>query len=441
MISRKAAHTPGSATGLLPRGRKVPLEPLLQALIMISANDAAVALAEHDGGTRASVRQGDERAGAVDGPHLHPLLHPERAARPRQLLVPARPGRAGAGGSGEPARSPGSRRRAYAKPRFPIKGKHLYLYNNHYFLQHGLTGIPQAQVTGLKTGFTDAGGSLLRHHGAPGRPPARGRAAPLAQPAHPGAGAAARGVRGGRGDARRRPRPSKRGRAAARPARRLRCRSSPPASEGRASPLAITRSPAWLSALASWLARDLAHTESRLPDFRRPCLPAEAGELLQRRAQRAGWRGTGPRTRSSASTTRAPGSTRSRSWRSSRSRPPGACARAPRTRVAPGLHQPGRDRGLARDRGDRAAAAATDGDSLEPPPGPVLMLPSSCWSPRRAGTLIGRSEGWAEQGQTEASGRGDPARQARDPRRHRRAGEALADGGAGAVAVHRGARA
>src|SRR3954454_1278093 len=50
-ISAKAAHTPGSATGLLPRGHKVPLEPLLQALIMISANDAAVALAEHDAGS------------------------------------------------------------------------------------------------------------------------------------------------------------------------------------------------------------------------------------------------------------------------------------------------------------------------------------------------------------------------------------------------------
>jgi D-alanyl-D-alanine carboxypeptidase (penicillin-binding protein 5/6) len=46
----------------------------------------------------------------------------------------------------------------YAKPRFPIKGKHLYLSNNHYFLQRGLTGLPQAEVTGLKTGFTDPAG-------------------------------------------------------------------------------------------------------------------------------------------------------------------------------------------------------------------------------------------------------------------------------------------
>jgi D-alanyl-D-alanine carboxypeptidase-like protein len=68
-VSAKAAHTPGSATGLLPRGREVPLEPLLQALIMISAND--------------------EPAGWCDGPLLHALLHPQRAAGSRQLLVPS----------------------------------------------------------------------------------------------------------------------------------------------------------------------------------------------------------------------------------------------------------------------------------------------------------------------------------------------------------------
>ena len=65
-ISRKAAHTPGSATGLLPRGRKVPLGPLLQALIMISANDAAVALAEHDGGTVTRfIKKMNREAGAM----------------------------------------------------------------------------------------------------------------------------------------------------------------------------------------------------------------------------------------------------------------------------------------------------------------------------------------------------------------------------------------
>jgi D-alanyl-D-alanine carboxypeptidase len=46
----------------------------------------------------------------------------------------------------------------YARPRFPIKGHRLNLANNHYFLDHGLDGVPGAQVTGLKTGWTDAAG-------------------------------------------------------------------------------------------------------------------------------------------------------------------------------------------------------------------------------------------------------------------------------------------
>jgi D-alanyl-D-alanine carboxypeptidase len=49
-------------------------------------------------------------------------------------------------------------RTRYAKPRFPIKGKRLHLSNNHYFLQRGLPGLPQAEVTGLKTGFTNGAG-------------------------------------------------------------------------------------------------------------------------------------------------------------------------------------------------------------------------------------------------------------------------------------------
>ncbi len=97
-ISAKAAHTPGSATGVLPAGRKVPLEPLLEALIMISANDAAVALAENQSGTTgAFVKQMNERA-RVDGTLLHQVLHAQRVAGPRQPLLRrgprgARPGR------------------------------------------------------------------------------------------------------------------------------------------------------------------------------------------------------------------------------------------------------------------------------------------------------------------------------------------------------------
>ena len=41
----------------------------------------------------------------------------------------------------------------------------------------------------------------------------------------------------------------------------------------------------------------------------------------------------------------------------------------------------------------------TDGNSVQPPPGPVLMLPIVLLVAAAAGTLIGRSEGWAEQPQ------------------------------------------
>jgi D-alanyl-D-alanine carboxypeptidase (penicillin-binding protein 5/6) len=157
-VSPKAARTPGSATGLLPRGRKVPLGPLLQALLMISANDAAVALAEHNSGTVAEfIKQMNRKARGMQLACTHfstpnGLRDRNNYSCPVDLAALARADLANPG----IARIAATR---YAKPRFPIKGKHLYLSNNHYFLQHGLAGLPQARVTGLKTGFTDAAGS------------------------------------------------------------------------------------------------------------------------------------------------------------------------------------------------------------------------------------------------------------------------------------------
>jgi D-alanyl-D-alanine carboxypeptidase (penicillin-binding protein 5/6) len=157
-VSRNAAHTQGSATGLLPRGRKVPLEALLQALILISANDAAVALAEHDAGSVPRfVKEMNAQAEAM-GLHCTHFTTPNglrdrgNYSCPRDLAELARADLAN-------KRIAQIAQTRYAKPRFPIKGKHLYLSNNHYFLQHGLNGVPGAQITGLKTGFTDAAGS------------------------------------------------------------------------------------------------------------------------------------------------------------------------------------------------------------------------------------------------------------------------------------------
>jgi serine-type D-Ala-D-Ala carboxypeptidase (penicillin-binding protein 5/6) len=156
-VSRNAANTQGSATGLLPRGKRVPLEALLEALILISANDAAVALAEHDGGSVPRfIKEMNLQARSMGLTCTHfttpnGLRDRGNYSCPRDLAALARADLAN-------RRIAGIVSTRYAKPLFPIKGRHLYLTNNHYFLQHGI-GVPGAQVTGVKTGFTDAAGS------------------------------------------------------------------------------------------------------------------------------------------------------------------------------------------------------------------------------------------------------------------------------------------
>lgn len=44
---------------------------------------------------------------------------------------------------------------------------------------------------------------------------------------------------------------------------------------------------------------------------------------------------------------------------------------------------------------------ATDGGSIAPPPGPMLMIPVVLLMAATTGTLMGRSEGWAEQGRAD----------------------------------------
>jgi serine-type D-Ala-D-Ala carboxypeptidase (penicillin-binding protein 5/6) len=156
-VTRNAAHTAGSATGLLPQGKSVPLEALLQALIMISANDAAVALAEHDAGTtpRFVARMNREaKLMGLECTHFstpNGLKDRDNRSCAADLAALARADLA------EPRIARIARTNS-ARPAFPIKGGVLHLSNNHYFLDHGLGGLPAARVTGLKTGFTDGAG-------------------------------------------------------------------------------------------------------------------------------------------------------------------------------------------------------------------------------------------------------------------------------------------
>jgi D-alanyl-D-alanine carboxypeptidase len=156
-IDQKAAGVEGSQIGALIAGKRVPLRGAFMGLLMVSGNDAAVALAEHDAGTiPAFVRRMNARAAQLGltcthfaGPAglqdtgNHSCAY-DLAALARADL--ANPWIASITG------------RRYATVPFPIKGGKLHLANNHYFVQRGITGLPRARVTGIKTGLTNGAG-------------------------------------------------------------------------------------------------------------------------------------------------------------------------------------------------------------------------------------------------------------------------------------------
>ena len=63
MITRDALRYGGTGIGLLPRGKRIRLETLLNGLLIVSGNDTAIALADHvSGSQRAFVAQMNRRA-------------------------------------------------------------------------------------------------------------------------------------------------------------------------------------------------------------------------------------------------------------------------------------------------------------------------------------------------------------------------------------------
>jgi D-alanyl-D-alanine carboxypeptidase len=156
-IGAKAPGVEGSRIGVLKAGKSDPLGGLYLGLLMVSGNDAAVALAEHDAGTVAAFvkrmnRRAEEMglictrfagpAGLQDrGNHscAYDLATLARADLANEWVASA------------------TRRRSASVP-FPVKGGRLELANNHYFVQMGIRGVPGAEVTGVKTGLTDGAG-------------------------------------------------------------------------------------------------------------------------------------------------------------------------------------------------------------------------------------------------------------------------------------------
>jgi D-alanyl-D-alanine carboxypeptidase len=150
-ITKAALNYSGSGIGLLPRGRRVRLEALLNGLLIVSGNDAAIALAVHLAGTeRRFVAMMNERAAGwgLECTHFassHGLEDGNRSCA-RDLAVLTRLAMA------EP-RIRRIVRRAQVDFRFPIKGRRLYLYGHNPLIRLGYPG-----AIGLKTGYTNAAG-------------------------------------------------------------------------------------------------------------------------------------------------------------------------------------------------------------------------------------------------------------------------------------------
>jgi D-alanyl-D-alanine carboxypeptidase (penicillin-binding protein 5/6) len=151
-ITQRAVNFAGSGIGLLPEGKRVKLAPLLYGLMLVSGNDAAIALAQHDaGGQDRFVARMNRRAMALgltcsrfSGPSG--IRDRGNYSCPLDLATLARLDLA----NPIVRRVVGTRR---ARFRFPIKGGVLDLFNINPFIRRGDPGI-----TGIKTGLTAAAG-------------------------------------------------------------------------------------------------------------------------------------------------------------------------------------------------------------------------------------------------------------------------------------------
>jgi serine-type D-Ala-D-Ala carboxypeptidase (penicillin-binding protein 5/6) len=150
-ITPAAFHYSGQAVGLLPRGKRVRLETLLNGLLIVSGNDAAIALAVHvSGSERRFVREMNHRARAwgLDCTHFasaHGLENGNRSCA-HDLAVLTRLAMS-------KLRIRRIVRRRQVAFHFPIKGGKLYLTGHNPLMRLGYRG-----TIGLKTGYTSAAG-------------------------------------------------------------------------------------------------------------------------------------------------------------------------------------------------------------------------------------------------------------------------------------------
>ncbi len=152
LITRKALAYQGSGVGVLPRGKRVSVRDLLYGLLLVSGNDAAIALAQHDSGSVGAfverMNAWRRRLGLRCSHFSTPsgIVDKGNYSCPRDLAALARADLA----------DPWIRRvvaTRHARFPFPVKGGFLDLYNINPFVLARMKGI-----TGVKTGYTAAAG-------------------------------------------------------------------------------------------------------------------------------------------------------------------------------------------------------------------------------------------------------------------------------------------
>jgi len=150
-VTRAALRYSGSGVGVLPRGKKVPVDGLLAGLLLPSGNDAAIALAVHvSGSERKFVRLMNRRARRLGLRCTHFVsahgLEPRNRSCAADLAVMARLA------MDEPRIAKFTKAKQVDVP-FPIKGGRLYVNSTNPLLRMGYKG-----TIGLKTGSTDKAG-------------------------------------------------------------------------------------------------------------------------------------------------------------------------------------------------------------------------------------------------------------------------------------------
>ena len=152
LVTKQAVHFQGSGIGVLPKGKEVPLRPLFAGLLLVSGNDAAIALAQHDAGSVSAFVDRMNRWAARLGLRCSRFSTPSGIRDAGNHSCAYDLAQLARADLANPwiAHVVGER---HARFRFPIKGHYLDLYNINPFIENRTPGI-----TGVKTGYTTAAG-------------------------------------------------------------------------------------------------------------------------------------------------------------------------------------------------------------------------------------------------------------------------------------------